>query len=96
MNNAVPNANIFAEPLDITLGNQASIAGDVFLHGPAVIGNHVGINHNVSIDGGRKGIHIGDHSRIASHYFLCALIMTTPDLEIHKQAVNQNNCIKNL
>ncbi|MCK5875081.1 MAG: acyltransferase [Alcanivoracaceae bacterium] len=62
-----PEAKLFAEPgRDIVVGNGSQIAADCFLHGPIRIGEHVSINHGVSLDGGRAGIDIGDHSRIAA------------------------------
>jgi acetyltransferase-like isoleucine patch superfamily enzyme len=68
-----PEAKLFAEPgRDIILGNGSQIAADCFLHGPIRIGDHVSINHGVTIDGGRAGIEIGDHTRIAARCTLYA------------------------
>lgn len=62
-----PEANIFAEPgRDIIIGNNVTIASDVFLHGPIIIGNGVSINPSVAIDGGVKGVQIGRNTRIAN------------------------------
>jgi acetyltransferase-like isoleucine patch superfamily enzyme len=62
-----PQANIFAEPgRTIDIGDNTAIAADTFIHGPVTIGKNVGINHGCSLDGGRKGITIGDNCRIAS------------------------------
>ncbi|MCC1496185.1 DapH/DapD/GlmU-related protein [Alcanivorax sp. 1008] len=62
-----PEANLFAEPgRDIIIGNGSQIAAGCFLHGPIRIGDHVSINHGVTLDGGRAGIEIGDHTRIAA------------------------------
>ena len=68
-----PEARLFAEPgRDIIIGHGSQIAADCFLHGPIRIGEHVSINHGVSLDGGRAGIEIGDHSRIAARCTLYA------------------------
>lgn len=62
-----PSANIFAEPgRDIILGDNVTIAADVFLHGPIKIGDGVSINTQVVIDGGKKGVVILNNTRIAS------------------------------
>lgn len=68
-----PDAHLFAERgRSITIGEGSFIAANSVLHGPLEIGQHVGINHHVSIDGGRSGVHIGDHCRIAAHCSLYA------------------------
>lgn len=63
-----PEAKLFAEPgRPIIIGDNSYIAADCVIHGPVSIGTGVSINHHVSLDGGRKGIIIGDHSRIAPY-----------------------------
>ena len=63
-----PLARLFAEPgRTITIGDHSFIGAHAFLHGPITIGSHVGINHHCSLDGGRAGIVIGNHCRIAAH-----------------------------
>jgi acetyltransferase-like isoleucine patch superfamily enzyme len=62
-----PDAGIFAElGRPIVMGDGCSVATHAFLHGPLTLGNHVSINARASIDGGAKGITIGDGTRIAS------------------------------
>lgn len=62
-----PDANIFAEPgREIRISDNVTIASDVFLHGPIIIGNGVSINAGVAIDGSVKGVEIGRHTRIAN------------------------------
>ena len=62
-----PEAHLFAEPgRPILIAEGCSVAADVFMHGPIVLGKHVSINARVSMDGGAAGIHIGDHTRIAT------------------------------
>ncbi len=62
-----PEAALFAEPhRPIHIGASSHVAAGAFLHGPLQIGDHVGINHGVSLDGGAAGIHIGDGTRIAA------------------------------
>ncbi|BFM16070.1 acyltransferase [Maricurvus nonylphenolicus] len=84
-----PEANIFAEPgRDIVIGNHSSIAADVMLHGPLTIGEHVSINHGVTLDGGTKGINIGSHTRIAANCQMFAFNHGMhPDRFIHEQPV---------
>jgi acetyltransferase-like isoleucine patch superfamily enzyme len=50
----------------VILGQGTSIAAEVFLHGPAILGHNVSLNVQVRIDGGSAGIEIGDDTRIAS------------------------------
>jgi carbonic anhydrase/acetyltransferase-like protein (isoleucine patch superfamily) len=82
-------AKVFAEPgRTITVGAHSSIADQAFLHGPITLGEHVSINHNVSMDGGSAGIKIGNHSRIACQCTFFAFNHgLAPDLPIHQQAV---------
>lgn len=62
-----PDAAIFAEPgRNISIGNGCSIAAHVFLHGPVTLGDNVSVNARANIDGGTKGIRIGNNTRIAS------------------------------
>lgn len=68
-----PDAKLFAErgrPIHIASGSF--IAAESVLHGPITIGKSVGINHHVTMDGGKRGISIGDHSRIAAYCSLYA------------------------
>lgn len=68
-----PEARLFAEPgRAIVIGDNSYIAADCVLHGPITLGQNVSINHHVSLDGGRKGIEIGDNTRIASHSYAYA------------------------
>jgi acetyltransferase-like isoleucine patch superfamily enzyme len=63
-----PEAKLFAEPgRPIIIGDNTYIAADCVIHGPVTIGQGASINHHVSLDGGSKGITIGDHSRIAAY-----------------------------
>jgi acetyltransferase-like isoleucine patch superfamily enzyme len=63
-----PEAQLFAEPgRPILIGDNSFIAADCVIHGPVEIGSNVSINHHVTLDGGRKGIRIGNHSRIAAY-----------------------------
>lgn len=63
-----PEARLFAERgRAIHIGDNSWIAADCVLHGPISIGTDVSINHHVTLDGGKAGIHIGNHTRIAAH-----------------------------
>jgi acetyltransferase-like isoleucine patch superfamily enzyme len=68
-----PEAKLFAEPgRPIKIGAGATIAADCVLHGPITIGANASINHHVTMDGGRAGISIGAHTRIAAYCHLYA------------------------
>ena len=68
-----PEARLFAEPgRTIVIGNNSFIAADAVLHGPITLGSNVSINHHVTLDGGSKGIVIGDDSRLAAYCHLYA------------------------
>lgn len=82
-----PEAKLFAEPgRPIVIGDNSFIAADAVLHGPIVMGNHVSVNHHVTMDGGTKGIQIGNHARIAAYATLYAFNHgMTPDRSIAEQ-----------
>jgi acetyltransferase-like isoleucine patch superfamily enzyme len=62
-----PEARLFGEPgRGIRIGDGCAIAADAFLHGPITLGREVSINLRACLDGGAKGIEIGDGTRIAS------------------------------
>jgi acetyltransferase-like isoleucine patch superfamily enzyme len=68
-----PEARLFAEPgRPIVIGDESYIAADAVLHGPIVLGRGVSINHHATLDGGRKGIVIGDECRLAAYTSLYA------------------------
>jgi acetyltransferase-like isoleucine patch superfamily enzyme len=68
-----PEAKLFAEPgRPIIIGDGSYIAADAVIHGPVILGRNVSINHHGTMDGGSKGIHIGDNSRIAAYCQLYA------------------------
>lgn len=87
-----PEANLFAEPgRDILVGDHSQIAADVFMHGPIRLGRHVSINHGVSLDGGRAGIEIGDHTRIAARCTLYAFNHgLAPERPVREQPVTSS------
>jgi acetyltransferase-like isoleucine patch superfamily enzyme len=62
-----PDAAIFGEPgRPVILGDRCAIAAQAFLHGPITLGHDVSVNAGARLDGGRKGLVIGDATRIAS------------------------------
>ena len=66
-------ANVFAEPhRAVVVGAGASIAAHAFVHGPVTLAAQVSINPYVTLDGGQKGIHIGEGTRIATRAALFA------------------------
>lgn len=62
-----PEAAIFGEPgRPVILGDRCAIAAQAFLHGPITLGHDVSVNAGARLDGGRKGLIVGDGTRIAS------------------------------
>lgn len=62
-----PEARIFGEPgRPVIIGDGCSIAADAFLHGPIILGPGVSVNARASLDGGGKGLVIGEGTRIAT------------------------------
>ena len=84
-----PDAAIFGEPgRAVVIGDRCAIAAQAFLHGPLTLGNEVSVNAGARLDGGRKGIHIGDSTRIASGAALYAFDHgLKPDRDIKDQPV---------
>lgn len=87
-----PEARLFAEPgRTIVIGDNSFIAADAVIHGPVTLGHNVSINHHVTLDGGSKGIHIGDDSRLAAYCHLYAFNHgTAPDRLINEQPVTSH------
>ena len=84
-----PDAAIFGEPgRAVVLGDRCAIATQAFLHGPIRLGNDVSVNAGARLDGGRKGLVIGDGTRIASGAALYAFDHgLKPDRDIKDQPV---------
>lgn len=85
-----PEAAIFGEPgRPVKIGPGCAIAAQVFLHGPLTLGQNVSINARASLDGGSRGIVIGDGTRIATGACLYAFNhQMDPDRFIHQQKVS--------
>jgi acetyltransferase-like isoleucine patch superfamily enzyme len=90
-----PEARIFAEPgRAVVIGAGASVAADVFVHGPVVIGRNVSLNARVQLDGGSRGIQIGDDTRIASGASIYAFDHgLEPDAAIREQPVRSRGIV---
>jgi acetyltransferase-like isoleucine patch superfamily enzyme len=89
------SARLFAERhRPIRLGPRAAIAADAFLHGPIELGADVSVNAFAVLDGGKKGIAIGEATRIASHACIYAfdhgMAASSP---IREQAVTSRGVI---
>ena len=84
-----PDAAIFGEPgRPVRIGDRCAVAAQAFLHGPLTLGSDVSINAGARLDGGRKGITIGDGTRIASGAVLYAFDHgLAPDRAIRDQPV---------
>jgi acetyltransferase-like isoleucine patch superfamily enzyme len=68
-----PEARLFAEPgRPIVIGDDSWVAADAVIHGPVRMGNGVSINHHVTLDGGTKGIVIGNNTRLAAYTYAYA------------------------
>jgi acetyltransferase-like isoleucine patch superfamily enzyme len=84
-----PDAGIFGEPgRGVVIGDHCAIATQAFLHGPITLGNDVSVNAGARLDGGRKGLLVGDGTRIASGAALYAFDHgLRPDRDLKDQAV---------
>jgi len=84
-----PDAGIFGEPgRDVVIGDRCAIATQAFLHGPITLGNDVSVNVGARLDGGRKGLVVGDGTRIASGAALYAFDHgLRPDRDLREQPV---------
>jgi len=87
-----PDAAIFGEPgRAVVIGDRCAIAALAFLHGPITLGNDVSVNAGARLDGGRKGLVIGDGTRIASGAALYAFDHgMKPDRDIKDQPVRSH------
>lgn len=90
-----PEARLFAEPgRRIVLGDKSFIAADSVIHGPVTLGSNVSINHHATLDGGKKGITIGDDSRLAAYCHLHAFNHgMAPDRSISAQPTTSTGII---
>lgn len=90
-----PEAAIFGEPgRGITIGDRCAIAAHAFLHGPITLGDEVSVNARASLDGGAKGIVIGDGTRIATGATLYAFDHgIAPDRLMREQAVESRGIV---
>lgn len=62
-----PDARVFGEPgRPVVVGDGAFIGSGAFVHGPVTLGARVGVNPGAHLDGGAKGIAVGDDTRIAT------------------------------
>jgi acetyltransferase-like isoleucine patch superfamily enzyme len=82
-------AEIFAEPTrPVRIGAGASVAAHAFVHGPVSLGPHVSVNPYATLDGGRKGIVVGEGTRIAQRAALFAFDHgIAPERAIREQPV---------
>lgn len=90
-----PEAAIFGEPgRPVVIGDRCAIAAQAFLHGPLRLGHGVSINAGARLDGGAKGIEIGDGTRIASGAALYAFDhRLAPDRPIRDQPVRSQGIV---
>jgi acetyltransferase-like isoleucine patch superfamily enzyme len=66
-------AELFAEPhREIILHAGASVGAHAFLHGPIELGANASVNPHAVLDGGRRGIRVGEGTRIAARASLFA------------------------
>lgn len=88
-------AELFAEPKrPIVIGPGASVAAHAFVHGPVRLGPHVSVNPHVTLDGGRKGITVGEGTRIATRAALFAFDHgIAPDRPVREQPVRSEGIV---
>jgi acetyltransferase-like isoleucine patch superfamily enzyme len=84
-----PEAAIFGEPgRAVVIGPRCAIAAQTFLHGPITLHDEVSVNAGARLDGGSKGIVVGQGTRIASGAALYAFDhRMAPDRSIREQPV---------
>ena len=84
-----PEAALFGEPgRPVIIGDGCAIAAQAFLHGPIQLAKGVSINAGARLDGGAKGIVIGEGTRIASGAAIYAFDHgMAPDRAIRDQPV---------
>ena len=84
-----PEAALFGEPgRPVIIGDGCAIAAQAFLHGPITLGKGVSVNAGARLDGGAKGITIGEGTRIASGAAIYAFDhRMAPDRAIRDQPV---------
>lgn len=84
-----PEARIFGEPgRGVVLGDGCAVAAEAFLHGPLTLGRDVSVNARATLDGGAKGITVGDGTRIATGAVLYAFDHgLAPDRPVKDQPV---------
>jgi acetyltransferase-like isoleucine patch superfamily enzyme len=90
-----PEAHLFAEPgRPIRVASGASIAAEVFLHGPVSLGRGVSINARASLDGGAGGITLGEGTRVATGATLYAFDHgLAPDRPLREQPVTSRGIV---
>ncbi len=90
-----PEAALFGEPgRPVVLGDGCAIAAQAFLHGPITLGNGVSINAGARLDGGAKGIRVGEGTRIASVAAIYAFDhRMAPDRLIREQPVKSKGIV---
>ena len=87
-----PEARLFGEPgRGIELGPGCAVAAEVFMHGPITLGREVSVNARAVLDGGARGIRIGDGTRIASGACLYAFNHgLAPERPVREQPVTSS------
>ena len=90
-----PEAAIFGEPgRPVVMGNRCAIAAEAFLHGPIRLEDGVSINAGARLDGGAKGISVGQGTRIASGAAIYAFDHgMAPDRPIADQPVRSQGIV---
>jgi acetyltransferase-like isoleucine patch superfamily enzyme len=88
-------AAVFAEPKrPVRVAEGASIAAHAFVHGPVTLAAHVSVNPHVTLDGGKRGIVIGEGTRIATRAALFAFDHgLDPALEVRAQPVRSRGIV---
>lgn len=82
-----PDARLFAEPhREITLGDRSTIAAGCLVHGPVRLADDVSLNPRAVLEGGARGIVVGEGTRIAADVHIYAFDHgMAPDRAIREQ-----------
>ncbi len=90
-----PEAALFGEPgRPVVIGDRCAIAAQAFLHGPIRLAAGVSVNAGARLDGGSKGITVGEGTRIASGAAIYAFDhRMAPDRAIADQPVRSRGIV---
>lgn len=91
-----PDVAIFAERgRAVRIGDDSCVASGGYIHGPCELGARVSVNIRCTIEGGARGVRIGDDTRIGPNFSACAFEhgYARADVVIREQAVTSRGIV---